>query len=324
MSDNITVPNAFSTCGSSPSVTIVIPTYRRSLSLLQRAVDSVLMQRYDGPMELIIVDDNHGDEFASSVADFVTSIDIDDRFRVMLLVNDGINGAARARNLALAGKTRGKYIAFLDDDDYWIDEDKLAKQVAALEVDEEAVLTFSHGYYEEDDGDRTPYFTVSFQSSQPTLADMLENDCVGTPSQVLIRKTALDRTGGFNTSLPVQDDYELWVRLRQCGTFIRLPEYTFVRSRHAGEHVTGFAGDRARAYAQILAIHRDVYGMVPMAWGHVALMQRRYARQSHGAVAPVSVKNHWRPIAQYVLKHPRGYLAMRRDEWRANRKSMIT
>ena len=85
--------------------TVIIPTRNRP-AFLAEAVASVLMQKHSA-FELLIVND--GD---SEISDFSDS-------RVRVLNNSG-RGAVPARNLGLA-ETNGDFIAFLDDDDFWID-----------------------------------------------------------------------------------------------------------------------------------------------------------------------------------------------------------
>lgn len=92
---------------SDPEVSIVLPTYNRAASL-ERAVDSVLAQRFDD-YELIIVDDGSTDE----TLDFDAGRDARIRF-----VRQENRGASAARNHGLE-LTRGRFITFLDSDDEW-------------------------------------------------------------------------------------------------------------------------------------------------------------------------------------------------------------
>lgn len=101
-----------------PSVSAVIPTRNRPALVLQ-AVKSALDQSYTD-LEIIVVID--GPDASTEAA---LGAIADSRLRVLTLpVN---SGAATARNIGVKA-ARGKWIAFLDDDDEWLPE-KIAKQV---------------------------------------------------------------------------------------------------------------------------------------------------------------------------------------------------
>jgi glycosyltransferase involved in cell wall biosynthesis len=88
---------------------VIIPTFNRSYCILD-AINSVLNQTF-GDFEVIIIDDGSTD----SSFDIINQID-DSR----LIVNKNITseGASASRNKA-AGLATGKYLAFLDSDDFW-------------------------------------------------------------------------------------------------------------------------------------------------------------------------------------------------------------
>lgn len=102
--------------GITPGVSVVLPTYNRA-DLVTRAVESVLSQTYH-PIDLIIVVDGSMDDTMRRLEPYRG------RARIVQQTNAGL-GAARNAGIALA---RGRYIAFLDDDDFW-HPDKIRLQV---------------------------------------------------------------------------------------------------------------------------------------------------------------------------------------------------
>ncbi len=111
-----------------PIVSIIMPTYNRA-DLLPRAIDSVLRQSYQD-WELIVVNDASTDGTKDVLERYAK------RDGRIMPVNNEKNeyrqfGIANTLNKAFK-MARGRYIARLDDDDYWMDEGKLAKQVAVL------------------------------------------------------------------------------------------------------------------------------------------------------------------------------------------------
>lgn len=107
----------------SPLVSIVMPAYNAA-NYLQNAIDSVLFQSYKN-WELIIVDDASEDESRSILKQNVA---LDPRIIMVALKKN--RGASFSRNLAIK-KARGKYIAFVDSDDY-IGPDYLRVRIDAL------------------------------------------------------------------------------------------------------------------------------------------------------------------------------------------------
>jgi glycosyltransferase involved in cell wall biosynthesis len=104
-----------------PEISVLLTTYNRC-NLLERAINSVLNQSYRD-FELIIVDDASTDNTKEIADRFVKK---DDRVKFCSHVCN--LGLPHARNSGL-NRARGRYIAFMDDDDEWIDSDKLKKQL---------------------------------------------------------------------------------------------------------------------------------------------------------------------------------------------------
>ncbi|MEE2916731.1 MAG: glycosyltransferase family 2 protein, partial [Pseudomonadota bacterium] len=100
-------------------VSVVIATYRRP-DALARAIVSALAQTH-APLEVIVAGEQGDTDTAALVAGHADP-------RVRLVVNPVRGGPGPARDLG-ARAARGRFVAFLDDDDLWHPE-KLARQVA--------------------------------------------------------------------------------------------------------------------------------------------------------------------------------------------------
>jgi glycosyltransferase involved in cell wall biosynthesis len=92
---------------AAPDVSVVIPTRDRS-RLLVLALRSALRQR-EVDLEVVVVDDGSGDDTPEVVAGLRDA-------RVHLVRHPGPHGVSAARNSGIAA-ARGRWIAFLDDDD---------------------------------------------------------------------------------------------------------------------------------------------------------------------------------------------------------------
>ena len=97
------------------SFTIIIPTYFR-VELLKRAIKSALAQRVK-ISEIIIVDDKPSKE----TYQLAKEISEHSQIKIIYTINNNKNysGAYSAKNYGIKRYSKGNYIAFLDDDDYW-------------------------------------------------------------------------------------------------------------------------------------------------------------------------------------------------------------
>jgi Glycosyltransferases involved in cell wall biogenesis len=114
-----------------PLVSIILPTFNRA-HLLPRAVNSVLHQSYAN-WELLIWNDGSTDN-TEAVLNSYTDI----RIHYFADINKGY---AHSLNQLIL-QTRGKYLAFLDDDDEWMPS-KLEKQISILHRHPDVDLSFA-------------------------------------------------------------------------------------------------------------------------------------------------------------------------------------
>src|SRR5262245_7125063 len=105
-----------------PAVSIIIPTYNRT-GFLRAAVASALAQTLHD-FEIIVVDDASKDDTERVLRHFEDS-------RITLIRHEINRGVAAARNTGVEN-AKGKYFAFLDDDDEWL-PNKLNRQFELLE-----------------------------------------------------------------------------------------------------------------------------------------------------------------------------------------------
>lgn len=103
-------------------VSVIIPAYNCA-DFISQAIDSVLEQ--DVPLEIIVINDCSNDHL-DRVMDFYKNYP-----EIRYLKNEKNMGVAETRNRGVS-QAKGKYIAFLDGDDYW-DKNKLKKQLQLIE-----------------------------------------------------------------------------------------------------------------------------------------------------------------------------------------------
>ena len=196
-----------------PEVSVIISTCNRA-GLLGRAVRSVLAQSYTD-YELIIVDDASIDGTEEVVRSFTDS-------RIVLARHGERKGGSAARNTGIK-MAKGKYVAFLDDDDEWM-ADKLEKQVEKIKRSPDDVGVIYTGVElvgpEEDHAMRTirPVLRGNLKDS------LLRGSTIGTVSRVLARKECFEKAGLFDESLKSSQDWDMWLRIADHYSFDLVPE----------------------------------------------------------------------------------------------------
>lgn len=188
--------------GATPFFSVVIPTYRRP-ELLRQALRSVVDQTFDD-FEIVVVDDDPGCSARPVVHSF-------DDSRVHYLPNDRTRGGAGTRNAGIF-RARGRWIAFLDDDDTWLPE-KLERQHERLVVADDELGLHYTGYVHFD-FERQEAMKVRLPSKKGWIAqDLLERNWIGGMFCVAIRADLLREIGGHDERFPAMQDAELFVRL---------------------------------------------------------------------------------------------------------------
>lgn len=183
-------------------VSVIIPTYNRA-NLLNKGVESVLRQTFSD-FEIIIVDDGSTDCTKEVVSRFQ-----DDRIVYVCQANQG-RSAARNRALDIA---RGKYIAFLDSDDEYLDT-KLADQVAYMESHQQIgmVYTSAECIDEQDRLLRGRTYKANCAGKIYKQVAFFRPVTITLPT-VMLRREVLDAVGRFDTQMERFEDTDLWRRI---------------------------------------------------------------------------------------------------------------
>lgn len=193
---------------TSPVVSVIIPTHNRA-HVIGRAIESVLHQSYPH-FEIVVVDDGSTDETKAVVANYSDP-------RVVYLWQENQERSA-ARNHGIAA-SRGRYIAFLDSDD-WFLPDKLAVQLPILKANPAIGMVIGGWSMMNDQGNiistACPWEKIP---GQPSVEDWLFAS-VGKLCALLIRKEHLIAATGFDQSMSQSEDIELMIRLTLAGLTI--------------------------------------------------------------------------------------------------------
>ena len=192
-------------------MTVIIPAYNAS-AFLSDAVASVLVQTHP-EVEVIVVDDGSTDDTAALLAQWQAR---DPRIRAVHQHNRGL---AAARNAGL-NVACGQYVAFLDADDV-IHPEKLERQIAYLEAHPHTDLVYSD--YTTADAELRPLTDEYIGTKRMPLREAYIYTNVFPIMAPLLRRSMVERVGGFDEGLRACEDWDYWVRCERAGTFGYLP-----------------------------------------------------------------------------------------------------
>ncbi len=196
-----------------PKVSVIIPTYNRP-HYIWRAIQSVLNQTLQD-FEIIVVDDGTKKRADKVVAKFA-----DDR--IIYIQNQQSLGGGASRNVGIK-KARGKYIAFLDDDDEW-NKEKLQKQVEAFERCGPEVSVVFCGVEAYDTQGKKIYTTLPNEQGMVQPLEKLLHKCYIWTSALMLRQSYIDKGGLFDESFKKNQEWDLLVRLAKISKFFAINE----------------------------------------------------------------------------------------------------
>ena len=170
-----------------PLVSVVMPVYNVE-PYIEQALDSVIRQSYDN-IEIIVVDDQSPD---NSIA-LIQQRYRDERIRIIRQKNRGLAGA---RNTGIR-HSNGRYIAFLDSDDFW-QVNKLELHIKAMQRNSNYGVSFSSSLFVDDQGQRLNRLQAPKKKCDYSAKDVFCRNPIGNGSAPVIRKGILEQIAFFS------------------------------------------------------------------------------------------------------------------------------
>ena len=175
---------------------VIIPCYNCQ-DTIKRTINSVLNQTFKD-FEIIFVDDGSSDSTKSIIFDSLESKEVS--FKYFFQEN---MGPSYARNKAVSN-ARGKYLAFLDSDDSWHEENLAFLYSLILKYN----IRFIASKYTFDD-----YKILSETNIvKYNFNDFILKNRTSTPCTIL-EKELFYEVGGFNAQMSYSEDYNLWLKV---------------------------------------------------------------------------------------------------------------
>ncbi len=207
---------------TSPLVSVIMPCYNGE-KYIAEAVESVFAQTLQD-FELIVVNDGSTDRSADILAAY------GDR---LVVVDQDNRGLPAARNSGIR-VSRGKYLAFLDCDDYWA-ADFLRSMTEAMENTDIAVSYC--GWQNVGASDGQPYIPPDYETDEK-LHHFLEFASLWPVHAALVRRNALPADPPFDENLRSCEDYDLWLKTAATKPIKRVPQVLAYYRHHDDGQMT--------------------------------------------------------------------------------------
>lgn len=195
-------------------VSVIIPNYNKS-AFLRRSLNSVLAQT-SSDWEAIVVDDRSDDGSWEVIREYAKRDS-----RIIAFRNENNKGGCHSRNRG-AGAARGKYLIFLDSDD-WLADDCIGRRVEEFEREKNKSLDMLIFEMATSCGGKIGQ-NWNFGNRKNAALSFLRHEIVWQTMMPIWRRDAFERVGGFDESFPRLQDVELHTRALLQGMNYRFAE----------------------------------------------------------------------------------------------------
>jgi glycosyltransferase involved in cell wall biosynthesis len=294
-------------------VSTVIPAYNCA-GFIADSITSALNQSYE-PVEVIVVDDGSVDGTRDVVRSFGRGVRLLERVH---------GGPAAARNTAIAA-ARGELVAFLDADDLWKPH-KLATQVPLFE-NPAVGLVYSNFDYIDANG-RLIRTRLGRWYRGRIFREVMRHGLIWTGT-VVARREVFKRVGGFDESMPLAEDWDMWLRVSafyEIDYDIRtLSSYRMREGSLLGE--PGFVEQMIYGLRKNFELYGRQAGVG--AWGYRRTLAHYYYRLGNGGLPGSLGRRNRHYLWQAIRTNPFHFKALRAyfrglcGQWRARRSGAV-
>lgn len=198
---------------NTPLVSVIMAAYNAE-RYIDEAIRSIINQKYTN-WELIIIDDKSSDKTSYIIGRYSK-----EDARIKTIRNPTQLGQALARNRGVSASS-GKYIAVLDSDDIALPQ-RLDTQVEFLEKNADVALVGSFVEIINEYGTSIRTKEKACDTLGIHFSLILQSQFIH--SSVMMRRSAFEWSGGYDTNYLYAEDYDLWSRLRDKYTLLNINE----------------------------------------------------------------------------------------------------
>ncbi len=213
-------------------LSIVVPNYNND-QYIEECLESILDQTYKN-IEIVIIDDASTDNSISILKQYANKYDC-----IKVIYNQKNCGVTRNRDTAIKN-CLGKYITTLDSDDYYIDNNKLEKEMRIIKDHQEQgnpnIIAFSNIVLVNAEGKKLFPNAINTIKEKDIFKHIFARDCM-VPRDFIFTKKQYMEVGGFDLKIPIYEDWDLKLRLARQNEFY----YTGIDGIGYRRHSTGLS-----------------------------------------------------------------------------------
>lgn len=207
-------------------VSVIIPIYNGEKYIVE-TLNSVMNQTHQSFEVLCIIDGtkDRSKELIEAIADPRISV-----------IEQENHGATWTRNRAM-GLATGDYLWFLDQDDVLMPR---CLEAAIAEIERTGSIGVAVNGHLIDSNSEIIRRMYRFNKPVLSLRKLVKGNQLSTTSQVLLRREAMLRNGGFDIDAGIADDWDMWIRVVQEGKLVFLDELLMQYRLHESNHSKNF------------------------------------------------------------------------------------
>jgi len=208
------------------TVSVFVTTYNHE-DYIAKCLDSILKQKTTFEFDIVITDDCSTDRTPEIIKKY--------KEKFGAIINEKLNTVnvgASVNCFQTLDRCQGEFIATIGGDDYWIDENKLQKQIDVLQKNKDVVLHYTNCYKMGPDNIKTDaiIFIPKFNFD---LDYYFENDCFTiNPQTSVFRKSSLPKKWEQWMYDAINQDWILFIMILKSGKAIFKNEHTAVYRLH--------------------------------------------------------------------------------------------
>lgn len=202
-------------------VSICCMTYNHEKYIAQ-ALDSFLMQETDFAWEIVIHDDASADGTADIIREYARRCP--NIIKPLIQTENQQSRGIKVNTVFNMPRSRGKYIAFCDGDDYWTDPHKLQKQITYMEANPGCSLSYTRVQMQQEADQKSSGFIRPYNESRVVpLEDILSRKGISQISSLVYRKECMQEPPDFYMKGPM-GDYFMFIFLALQGSAYYIDE----------------------------------------------------------------------------------------------------
>lgn len=195
-------------------VTVICACYNHE-NYIRSALDGFVSQKTNFAYEVIVHEDASTDNSAAIIREY--ELKYPDIIKPIYQTENQYSKIAGSgiEEKYIFPIVRGRYIAYCEGDDYWIDENKLQKQVDFLEQHPDFVACVHNSYYEFSSGEK--HVKYKCEDKELRVEDLIVEAGEYQTSSLILRTPLLMEMPAWVTSIPRVGDYPLAIYMAMNG-----------------------------------------------------------------------------------------------------------